>query len=304
VGRRRVLALAAAARRRHSERGRTAAGTVNLRELLARASARIGGDAARLEAELLLAHMLGVSRAKLYAWPELVPDADSRARFERAIEARAAGEPVAYLLGHREFWKLDLSVSPAVLIPRPETERLVELALERIAPDRAVRIADLGTGSGAIALAIASERPRARVLATDASADALVVARANAERLAVRNVTFAQGDWCDALGALRFDVIVSNPPYIAEGDPHLDAGDLPREPRSALASGVDGLDAIRRIVACAPAQLDPGGWLLLEHGWEQASHVRALLVGAGFVAVESARDDAGHERVSLGRTRV
>jgi release factor glutamine methyltransferase len=277
---------------------------VNIRELLASASARIGGDAARLEAELLLAHALGVSRAKLYAWPELVPDADARARFERAVEARAGGEPIAYLLGHREFWKLDLSVSPAVLIPRPETERLVELALERIAPDREVRVADLGTGSGAIALALASERPRAHVLATDASADALAVARANAQRLALGNVTFAQGDWCDALGAARFDVIVSNPPYIAENDPHLDAGDLPREPRAALASGVDGLDAIRRIVARAPSHLEAEGWLLLEHGWDQAAQVRALLERAGFVAVESARDHADHERVTLGRARA
>jgi release factor glutamine methyltransferase len=277
---------------------------VNVRELLARASARIGGDGARLEAELLLAHALGVTRAKLYAWPELVPDVDARTRFERSVEARASGEPVAYLLGHREFRKLDLAVSHAVLIPRPETERLVELALECIAADRDMRVADLGTGSGAIALAIASERPRARVLATDASTDALAVARANAERLALGNVTFAQGDWCDALGDARFHVIVSNPPYIAESDPHLDAGDLPREPRAALASGADGLDAIRQIVACAPSNLEPDGWLLLEHGWDQASRVRALLERAGFVDVESARDDAGHERVTFGRARV
>ena len=275
---------------------------MNVRELLAAATRRLDGE--RIDAELLLAHALGASRVKLYAWPELVPDAKASERFERMIEARASGEPVAYLVGHREFWKLDLAVSPAVLIPRPETERLVELALERIAPDREERIADLGTGSGAIALAIASERSRARVLATDASVDALAVARANAERLALRNVSFAQGDWCDALGAARFGVIVSNPPYIADDDPHLGAGDLRREPRAALASGADGLDAIRRIVACAPSHLDPGGWLLLEHGWDQASRVRALLENAGFAAVESVRDDAGHERVTLGRARA
>ena len=275
---------------------------MNVRELIAAATRRL--DGARIDAELLLAHALGASRAKLYAWPELVPDADARERFERMVEARASGEPVAYLVGHREFWKLDLSVSRAVLIPRPETERLVELALERIAPDREMRVADLGTGSGAIALAIASERPRTHVLATDASADALAVARANAERFALRNVTFAQGDWCDALGDARFDVIVSNPPYIADGDPHLDAGDLPREPRSALASGSDGLDAIRRIVGCAPSHLEPGGWLLLEHGWDQAPRVRALLERERFGDIESARDDAGHERVTLGRARV
>lgn len=275
---------------------------MNVRELIAAATRRL--DGARIDAEILLAHVLGASRAKLYAWPELVPDAEACARFERLIEARASGEPVAYLVGHREFWNLDLDVSRAVLIPRPETERLVELALERIAPDRAVRIADLGTGSGAIALAIASERPLARVLATDASADALAVARANAERLDLANVSFACGDWCAALGAARFDMIVSNPPYIAERDPHLEAGDLPREPRTALASGRDGLDAIRHIVACAPAHLGARGWLLLEHGWDQAPRVRALLDGAHFIGIESARDDAGHERVTLGRLRA
>ena len=275
---------------------------MTVRDLLAAATRRL--DGARIDAELLLAHALGVSRVKLYAWPELEPEAGAIERFERSIAARASGEPVAYLVGHREFWNLDLAVSPAVLIPRPETERLVELALERIATDREVRVADLGAGSGAIALAIASERPRARVLATDASADALAVARANAERLRLGNVAFAQGDWCDALGDARFDVIVSNPPYIAEDDPHLRAGDLPREPRAALASGVDGFDAIRRIVACAPSHLEPDGWLLLEHGWDQATSTRALLERAGFVDVESARDDAGHERVTLGRARA
>jgi release factor glutamine methyltransferase len=277
---------------------------VNVRDLLAWAARRIGGADARIDAELLLAHALGAPRAKLYAWPELEPDAAARKRFERDVEARSNGEPIAYLTGHRAFWTLDLAVSSAVLIPRPETERLVELALERIAPDRDARIADLGTGSGAIALAIASERPRVRVLATDASPAALAVARANAERLALRNVAFAQGDWCDALGGERFDAIVSNPPYIAEGDPHLDAGDLPREPRSALASGVDGLDAIRRITGCAPSHLESGGWLLLEHGWDQASRVRALLEDADFVDVASVRDDASHERVTLGRART
>ena len=275
---------------------------MTVRELLAAATRRL--DGARIDAELLLAHALGVSRVKLYAWPELEPEADAIERFERSVAARASGEPVAYLVGRREFWNLDLFVSPAVLIPRPETERLVELVLERIAPERDARVADLGTGSGAIALAIASERPRARVLATDASAGALIVARANAERLGLGNITFAQGDWCDALGDARFDVIVSNPPYIAEDDPHLRAGDLPREPRTALASGVDGLDAIRQIVACARSHLEPGGWLLLEHGWDQASRARALLERAGFADVESACDDAGHERVALGRARA
>jgi release factor glutamine methyltransferase len=276
---------------------------VNVRGLLVAATQRLGGADARLDAELLLAHALGVSRAKLYAWPEHEPDAAARETFERLVAARAGGEPVAYLTGRREFWSLDLAVSPAVLIPRPETELLVELALERIAPDAPSRIADLGTGSGAIALAIASERPRARVIATDASADALAVARGNAERLGLRNVTFAQGDWCEALGHERFDVIVSNPPYIAAGDAHLETGDLRREPHAALVAGTDGLDAIGRIVATAQAHLDPGGWLLLEHGWDQAARVRALLDAHGYREITSVRDGAAHERATLGRTR-
>jgi release factor glutamine methyltransferase len=251
----------------------------------------------------LLAHALGVSRTKLYAWPEQETDAAARETFERYVAARASGEPVAYLTGHREFWSLDLAVSPAVLIPRPETELLVELALERIAPDADLRVADLGTGSGAIALAIASERPRARVVATDASDDALAVARGNAERLRFRNVTFARGDWCDALGAGRFDVIVSNPPYIAVGDAHLGTGDLRREPQAALVAGTDGLEAIHRIVATAPAHLAPGGWVLLEHGWDQAARVRALLDAHGYLDIASIRDGAGHERATLGRIR-
>ena len=276
---------------------------MNVRALLAAATQRLGGADARLDAELLLAHALGVSRAKLYAWPEHEPDAVARETFQRFIEARAGGEPVAYLTGRREFWSLDLAVSPAVLIPRPETELLVELALERIAAGTPSRVADLGTGSGAIALAIASERPRARVVATDASADALAVARGNAERLGFGNVTFAQGDWLEALGQERFDVIVSNPPYIAAGDAHLEAGDLRREPHGALVAGTDGLDAIGRIVATASAHLDPAGWLLLEHGWDQAARVRALLDAHGYRDIASVRDGAGHERVTLAHAQ-
>jgi len=250
---------------------------------------------------MLLAHALGRTRAALFAWPEYEPDAAQRAAFEALVEARARGTPVAYLLGSRAFHRFELQVTPAVLIPRPETERLVELALERIPPGQPCSIADLGTGSGAIALALALERPHARVLATDASEAALEVARANAARLGAGNVLFAHGDWCAALGGAPFDLIASNPPYIAAGDPHLARGDLRFEPASALASGVDGLDAIRTIVAAAPAHLVPGGWLLLEHGWEQGAAVRALLSAHGFEAVTSARDLAGHERVSFGR---
>lgn len=273
----------------------------DIRGLSAAAAARIGGGEARFEAELLLAHVLGRPRAWLFAWPEFEPAAAQRETFERLVERRRAGEPIAYLTGHRAFWSFDLAVTPAVLIPRPETERLVELALMRIDADADVAIADLGTGSGAIALALAYERPRARVLASDASDEALAVARANAQRLGIANIDFAQGDWCAALGARRFDVIVSNPPYIAADDAHLGQGDLRHEPPAALASGADGLDAIRRIVADAPRHLHPGGWLLLEHGWQQAAQVRELLVAAAFDDVGSVMDLEGRDRVTLGR---
>lgn len=274
---------------------------IDVRGLLAAAVAKLDGEEARREAELLLAHVLGCTRTRLFARPEFEPSAPQRAEFDRLLDARRRGEPVAYLLGRRGFWSLDLAVTPAVLIPRPETELLVELALARIAQDAACAVADLGTGSGAVALALARERPRAQVLATDASTEALAVARGNAERLGIGNVAFAAGDWCAALGDARFGVIVSNPPYIAVGDPHLDEGDLRREPRSALVSGMDGLNAIRRIVAAAPDHLEAGGWLLLEHGWEQGAAVRGLLQRAGFVRVGSARDLGAHERVSLGQ---
>jgi len=274
---------------------------VNVRDLLAAASRQLGG--ARLEAELLLAHALGVSRARLYAWPEHEPEPKQREAFDRLVAARERGEPIAYLTGRREFWSLDLAVTPDVLIPRHETELLVELALDRIARDRKVRVADLGTGSGAIALALARERPLARVTATDASAAALDVARRNAARLGIGNVAFAVGDWYAALGDARFDLIVSNPPYIAAGDAHLAQGDLRFEPATALASGADGLDAIRRIVADAPEHLADGGALLLEHGFDQSLRVRALLDAAGFQNVTSVSDNGGHERVTLGTKR-
>jgi release factor glutamine methyltransferase len=274
---------------------------VTVRDLLATASEHLSG--ARLDAEILLAHALGMSRARLYAWPEHEPDSAQREVFERLVDARARGEPIAYLVGRREFWSLDLAVTRDVLIPRPETELLVELALERIPRDRAFCIADLGTGSGAIALAIARERPLAHVTASDASAAALEVAHGNAKRLGLGNVVFAAGDWYAAVGDARFDVIVSNPPYIAINDAHLAQGDLRFEPVSALASGADGLDAIRRIVSDAPEHLPGGGALLLEHGFDQSARVRALLDAAGFENVSSVSDNAGHERVTLGTKR-
>jgi release factor glutamine methyltransferase len=265
--------------------------------LLREASAWIG----REDAEPLLAHALDRDRAWLFAHATDPVAAEAAAGFRALVERRAAGEPVAYLIGRRGFWTLDLEVTADTLIPRPETELLVELALARIAADRPARIADLGTGTGAIALALASERPLAAVVATDVAKATLAVAVRNAQVHALDNVWFRRGDWTGALGADRFDLIASNPPYIPEGDRHLEEGDLRHEPPRALSSGADGLDAIRTIVAAAPRHLVPGGWLLLEHGLEQGAAVRALLAQAGFVDVETARDLEDRDRVTLGR---
>jgi len=254
-----------------------------------------------VDAQWLLGHAMGRSTTWLYAHADTPVDEATAGQFETLIERRAAGEPVAYLTGRRAFWTFELQVTPNTLIPRPETELLVELALARLPPDRAFQVADLGTGSGAIALALAHERPLAQVLATDASPAALDVARANAAMLGIANIAFAHGDWCAALERRRFDLIASNPPYIAAGDPHLSLGDLRREPVSALASGSDGLDAIRAIVADAPSHLVDGGSLLIEHGREQGDAVRALLRGAGFVDVGTAQDLEARDRVSSGR---
>jgi release factor glutamine methyltransferase len=264
---------------------------------LRRARAHLEAD----EAALLLAHVLGRTRAWLYAHGDAVVPSESVARFESLASRRIAGEPVAYLLGQRGFWHFDLAVTPDTLIPRPETERLVELALERIPQSAAWRIADLGTGSGAIALAIAYERPQAHVVASDRSQSALDVARGNAASLGIGNIEFRAGDWFGPLSGECFDLIASNPPYIEDGDAHLDKGDLRFEPRGALASGSDGLDAIRVIVRDASAHVRTGGWLLLEHGWTQGEAVRTLFGDGGFVDVATMGDLEGRERVTLGR---
>lgn len=258
-------------------------------------------SSARIEVQCLLQHVLSVSRAYLLAHPERTLNDSEHARYTELLQRRLAGEPIAYLLGEREFFGLMFKVTPATLIPRPDTELLVETALQRIQPHAPCRVLDLGTGSGAIALAVAHSRPDACVLACDASASALAMARENAQRLGVANADFVQSDWFSALNQQRFDLIVSNPPYIAADDPHLLQGDLRYEPASALASGNDGLDDIRRIVAEAAAHLHPAGWLLLEHGYDQAKQVRELLRQAGLVEVFSACDLAGIERVSGGR---
>jgi release factor glutamine methyltransferase len=271
-----------------------------IRGLLAEAQAALPGDDARGEAELLLVHALGVDRAWLIAHRDDAVASALAGQVRCCVSRRVAGEPVAYIIGHRGFHAIDLALTPDVLIPRPETELLVELALQRIPQREEVEIADLGTGSGAIALAVAHARPHVRVLATDANAAALDVARGNAQRLGIGNVEFAQGDWCAALGARRFGLIVSNPPYIAENDEHLARGDLRFEPRRALASGADGLDAIRAIVRDARDHLNAGGWLLLEHGFDQGFAVRGLLKQGGLQDVFTARDLEGRERVSGG----
>lgn len=269
----------------------------SVRELL-QASVSAGDVDARHDAELLLMHVLDRPRAWLFANGGSAVDEAAAARFSALLQSRRDGQPIAYLIGQRGFWTLDLAVDANVLIPRADTELLVELALECIAADVDCTIADLGTGSGAIALALASERPRARVLASDISAGALDVARTNAARLDIGNVEFVQGDWYEALGDRSFDVIVSNPPYIAAGDEHLQRGDLRFEPSIALASGRDGLDALRRIIAGAPQHLRKSGWLLLEHGFDQGGAVRALLDDARFTQIATMRDLSGHERVS------
>lgn len=273
---------------------------MNVRECLAAAAARLGGEEGRLEAEVLLLHVVQRPRVWLYAHADDALPAAALLKFDELIQRRAQGEPVAYIVGRREFWSLDLLVNPATLIPRADTERLVELALQRLAPGQHVDVADLGTGSGAVALAIAHERTQARVVATDASAAALAVARENAQENSIVNVEFVQGYWFAPLDGRRFGLIVSNPPYIAADDRHLQQGDLRFEPAAALAAGRDGLDDIRQIVAQAGGHLLPGAWLLLEHGYDQAEAVRALLQHAGFVEIDSWRDLAGQERVSGG----
>jgi len=223
------------------------------------------------------------------------------ARFDGLLQRRLRGEPVAYIIGRREFFGLDYGLTPDVLIPRPDTETLVEAALQRIPASQSCLVLDLGTGSGAIAIAIAVHRPLAKVTAVDHSGAALEVARGNVERLSASNVRLLRSDWFNALEGEVFDAIVSNPPYIAATDPHLSQGDLRFEPSGALVSGKDGLDDIRAIVAQVPAHLAPGGWLLLEHGYDQAERVAALLEDAGFKDVDHAADLAGIERVTLGR---
>lgn len=271
---------------------------LTLKAALEEASAAIG----RLDAQVIMAHLLGVDRAYLAAHPMRVLSETEDARVDSLVARRALGHPVAYLLGSREFYSRDFEVSPDVLIPRPETETLVAAALERLAAGAGPRaVLDLGTGSGAIAVTVAGERPGFAVTATDRSEAALGVARRNAARHGC-TVELLAGPWFAPVAGRRFDAVLSNPPYVAAGDPHLAEGDLRFEPPDALADGSpDGLGSIREIVAGAPGHLNPGGWLLLEHGYDQAGAVASLLAAAGFEDIVSIADLAGIPRVAGGK---
>jgi release factor glutamine methyltransferase len=257
-------------------------------------------ETSRLDAEILLSHALECDRSYLRTWPERPLSPEQQTQFQELIERRHTGEPIAYIIGERDFWDMTLHVSTHTLIPRPETETLVEQALDRIPPDAHWQIADLGTGSGAIALAIARERPHCQLVATDISAAALDIARKNAARNEVRNIRFVEGAWLAPLAGELFNMIVSNPPYVHPDDPHLQQGDLRFEPLSALHSAPDGLTDIRIICDTARQHLHPGGWLLLEHGFDQGPATQACLVEFGYQQVHTIEDLAHHPRVSLG----
>lgn len=272
-----------------------------MRALLADACRRLADSPSpRADADLLLQQVLGKDRSwlRLHEEDEISPEAC--ARFAAALARRERGEPVAYITGSRGFWTLELEVDAATLIPRADTELMVEWALELLPPASLARVLDLGTGSGAIALAIASERRGTAVTGVDASVAALAVARRNAARLGLV-AEFLASDWFAALGARRFELIVANPPYIAEGDPHLVQGDLRFEPVTALVAAEQGLRDLRRIVDAAPSHLSPGGWLLLEHGHDQGEAVRALLAAQGFDGIATRRDLGGQERITGGQ---
>lgn len=275
---------------------------LTIAQALQQATERLAAHAsARLDAEVLLMYVLDKPRSHLHAWPEQALDSTALARFETLVLRRVAGEPVAHLTGQREFWSLLLEVTADTLIPRPETEILVEQALALLPEDQPLRVADLGTGSGAIALALAHERPLWQVYALDRSLACISVARRNAVRLGVRGPHFLIGDWSSAFAAASVDAIVANPPYVNAGDPHLLQGDVRFEPLSALASGTDGLDDIRRLVADAARVLVPGGCLLLEHAPVQTREIHPLLCAGNFNDIRTVCDLAGRERVTSAR---
>lgn len=271
----------------------------SIQELL-RSAALPDSPTARLDAELLLAAALNKPRSYLHTWPEREPAPEQLQTFTAWLARRQQGEPVAYILGRQGFWSLDLEVAAHTLIPRADTELLVETALQLV-PATALRVLDLGAGSGAIALALAAERPLWQVLGVDRVEEAVALAERNRQRLLLDNAGFVPSHWFQALTGQRFALIVSNPPYIAAGDAHLQQGDVRFEPDSALVAGVDGLDDIRQIIRQAPDYLEHAGWLVLEHGFDQAETVRGLLAARGFSGVESRLDLGGHQRISLGQ---
>ncbi len=256
---------------------------------------------ARLDAELLLAAALGKPRSFLHTWPERIVSTEAAQAFDGYLQRRRTGEPVAYILGQQGFWNIDLEVATHTLIPRPETEMLVETALELLPGAIAHRLLDLGTGTGAIALSLAKDRAQWTVTAVDRVEEAVALAERNRQRLHLDNARVLQSHWFSAVEGQRFDLILSNPPYIADSDPHLVQGDVRFEPSSALTSGADGLDDLRLIVSQAPAHLEPGGWLLLEHGYDQGAAVRDLLNQQGFEHIQTRRDLGDHERITFGR---
>ena len=257
-------------------------------------------DTARLDAEMLLCHVLGKDRSFLFTWPEHELDEQQLSDFRQLVSQRQSGTPVAYLTGERDFWTLKLSVSPATLIPRPDTELLIEKALDKNLPDNADAV-DLGTGTGAIALALASEKPGWSVVAVDKFDDAVNLARKNARLNRISNIEILQGSWFEPLTDRKFHLVISNPPYICNDDEHLNQGDVRFEPSTALTSGPDGLDDIRIIINQATEHLAPGGWLLIEHGYHQANKVQQLFQVAGYKSIRTIRDWAGHDRVTEGR---
>jgi len=256
---------------------------------------------ARLDVELLLAAALGKPRSFLHTWPERIVSSEAALKFASYLQRRQTGEPVAYILGQQGFWKLDLEVAPHTLIPRPETEMLVEAALELVPAFAPAKVLDLGTGTGAIGLALASERPAWHVTAVDRVLEAVTLAERNRQRLQLGNAQVMSSHWFDSLQGKRFDLIISNPPYIAAEDPHLVTGDVRFEPNSALVAGADGLDDLRLIIDQAPAHMKPEGWLLLEHGYDQGAAVRELLSSHGFDKIQTRRDLGDHERITFGR---
>ena len=258
-------------------------------------------DQARLDAEVLLAHVLNKPRAYLHTWPEAELSQDQELQFHNMIRQRAEGQPVAYLTGQREFWSLNFTVTPDTLIPRAETELLVERTLALLPENETLRVADLGTGSGAIAIALAHERRNWRLYAIDRSFQCVKLAQRNARRLRVNNLCFVNADWSKALADQSFDAIVANPPYVAERDPHLQQGDVRFEPASALTAGPQGLDELRSLIKDAPRVLKPGGWMLLEHAMDQAANLHKLLNNIAFTNIATTRDLTGLERVSCAQ---